>query len=207
MSRVLPLVTVHNVCLFPNEEFGLEGVSFKIFTGKRYHLLSSDEDRQNGVLGLLEQRYSAHSGITRFKDHLTIQSDRLLMGDRLIDRRVEQYLGLTSDLFYLNGKRCSKLFYINQLKAKSILHLPVYKLRGKDKILFVLLAALFQKSGLVLFSRFEKLNSDPDYSEFIKTLFQREEITIVLAEIGLDKRAPENIQALTNEFEQIRIAN
>lgn len=153
MSSQIPLISFHRVCLMENQRFGIIDVSFKLFNKQKYILNVENDDMVNCIMGLIEKRYRPERGVIKREDNLFIQSDRLLLEDRVISKLTHDWLGVKSDFFYLAGKRKSKRFYIDQLQAKDILHHPVYKLKKDDKIKFALLSMLFQKSGLILINK------------------------------------------------------
>jgi hypothetical protein len=173
MSSAIPTVSFHNVSLFAKEEFGISGVSFKLFGRKKYRIVVDSADQKNCILGLLENRYRPDSGLIRREDNLFFQSDRLLMGDRVISETAEEYLGMKHPQFRLDGRKRSKLFFVDELKAKQILFYPVYKLKGEDKQKFALLSLLFQSSGLILVSDLFTRDLKPRLRELMLEVFQK----------------------------------
>ena len=136
-----------------NSDFGVTDISFKLYNKQKYIFNIKSKEILQCVVGLLEKRYPAERGFIKREDDLFMQSDRLLLEDRVISNVTYNWLGMGNDFFYLAGIRKSKRYYVDLLKAKDILHYPVYKLKKDDKIKFVLLSLLFQKNGLILISK------------------------------------------------------
>lgn len=152
MPLDLPLIKLTNVSLFSREEYGIRNINFKILKKKRYHLEFQTYDHMNAVLGILEGRYKPDVGVIDKDDEFFIQSDRLLLGDRVISQEASVYLNLKSSFFRFDGRRRSKENYIKNLRARQITYFPVYKLKGEEKIKFTLLSLLFQGRGIILLS-------------------------------------------------------
>lgn len=157
MSSQIPLISFHSVCLMEKQQYGISDISFKLFEKQKYIFEIENKDTLHCVMGLLEKRYQAERGMIKREDDLFIQSDRMLLEDRVISSMTHKWLGINSDFFYLSGKRKSKRYYIDLLRAKNILYYPVYKLKKEDKIKFVLLALLFQGDGIILINKLLKL--------------------------------------------------
>ncbi|MCP4749327.1 MAG: hypothetical protein GY866_00395 [Proteobacteria bacterium] len=147
------LLKFREVSLFKNEEFGVKQLSLDIQKRQKYHFVFETQDRLNAVLGLVEGRYKADSGIVVRADELFMQSDRLLMGDKVYSQNTGKWLALYDEFFYFDGKRRSKRTFIDLLQARSIRHFPIHRLRGDDKLKFVLLSLTFQESGVILINR------------------------------------------------------
>jgi hypothetical protein len=169
MSSQIPLVSFHRVCLLENQHFGVVDVSFKLFNKRKYIINVENDDTANCIMGLIEKRYQPERGLIKREDNLFIQSDRLLLEDRVISKKSYEWLGMKNDFFYLSGERKSKRFYVDQLKAKNILYHPVYKLKKDDKIKFVLLSLLFQKRGLIIINKLLKTQ----LTENMKVIFDK----------------------------------
>jgi len=138
-------------------------------------------------MGLMEKRYQADRGIIKREDNLFIQSDRLLLEDRVISKMTDSWLGINSDFFYLAGVRKSKRFYVDLLKAKNILHYPVYKLKKDDKVKFVLLSLLFQKSGLILINKLLNIELDNNMKRVLnKILIDSHNLICILHDASKD---------------------
>lgn len=147
------LLSFRNVSLFEKEEFGISRLNLEIQLRKKYHIILETEDKLNTLLGLFEGRYRKDGGMIYRKERLFVQSDRLLLGDKVYSRQVDNWLALDDEFFYFGNKRCSKSHFIDLLQAKHIKHFPVYKLKGEDKIKFALLALTFQETGLICISK------------------------------------------------------
>jgi len=187
MSSQIPLVAFHRVCFMESDDFGVSDVSFKLFNKKKYLFSIGNKDTIQCVMGLMEKRYQAERGIIKREDNLFIQSDRLLLEDRVISKMTDTWLGINSDFFYLAGVRKSKRFYVDLLKAKNILHYPVYKLKKDDKIKFVLLSLLFQKSGLILINKLLNMELDKNMKHVLhKILFESHNLICIFHDINND---------------------
>jgi hypothetical protein len=163
------LIDFIDVSLYPDKPFGLDKINFVVKRGKKQLVHVSNSEKLNTLLGILENRYQPQSGLIRKFGKCFVQSDRLIMGDRVYPQIVGKWLGLSADSFYFEGRRRSKFGFIGQLKAKSILHLPLYKLTEEQKIKATLLAFIFQGSGLILISRLLEIELPP----LLDGIFQR----------------------------------
>lgn len=156
-----PLIKLLNVSLYKDQEFGIRDVSFELQKYRKYHIIMPDRDRLNTLLGLLEGRFKPQAGIVHHYGRIFSQSDRLLAGDRVYKRNAGSFLKLGDERFTFEDRKRSKQTFLHDLKARHIRHFPIYKLRGEDKLKFVLLALTFQESGIMFIS--ELLNRDlPD---------------------------------------------
>ena len=180
MSPAMPIVSFHNVGLFAKEEFGVANLSFRLFGRERYRFVADSPDRMKCVLQLLESKVRPDTGFIRKEEKLFCQSDRLLMGDRVIDKRTEEYLGLRSPQFQFDGRKRSKHYFIDLLEAKHILFYPVYKLKGENRIKFTLLALLFQGAGLLLISDIIHRNLSARHSGLLIELIRKSHNTLCL---------------------------
>lgn len=162
-------VSFRYVSLFPKEEFGIREVSFTLRKGNQYHLILENEDKLNTLLGILEKRYRPHSGVIRREENDFVQSDRLLLGDKVYSQTVEKRLGLGGDFFHFEGRKRSKHYFVDLLKAKSITWSPIHRLRGEEKIKFTLLSLFFQRSGLILIRKLHHM----EFADYLEEAYER----------------------------------
>jgi len=141
-----------DVALFKSEPFGISGITFDIGIRKKVHLVMPTQDQLNTLLGILEERYHEASGIIYRQRNLFKQSDRLLLGDKVYEQTVEQWLHLADESFHFGGRKRTNHAFLDALNARHLKHMPIYRLRGDDRVKFTLLALSFQESGLILIS-------------------------------------------------------
>ncbi|PCI22624.1 MAG: hypothetical protein COB67_13310 [SAR324 cluster bacterium] len=192
------LLSFYHVSLYAQEPFGLNEVSFTLEKGKKYHLILEDEDTKNTLLGILENRYRIQSGVIRKHGDIFVQSDRLLLGDKVYTQQVDRWLGLKGEFFHFDGRKRSKYGFVEQLKARSITYFPIYKLKGEDKIKFTLLSLLFQKSGLILISKLHRQKFSNLLQDPFERLIQQTHNTLCV----ISTREEENQQPLNYSFLQ-----
>ncbi len=205
MSSVIPTVSFHNVSLFAKEKFGISGVSFRLFSRKKYRLIADSADQKNCILGLLEKRYRPDSGLIRREDDLFCQSDRLLMGDRVISKTAGEYLGMKHPQFRFDGRKRSKHFFVDEFKAKRIMFYPVYKLKGDDKQKFTLLSLLFQSTGLILISDLLTLDLKPQLRELMLEIFEKTGNTLCVVTCNEDIIRHEQVEQSLGIMEDIAL--
>ena len=164
------LLKFRNVSLFKNESFGLNKISLEIERGRKYRLIAENEEQLNTLAGLLEGRFKKQSGLIERADKLFIQSDRLLLGDKVYSQTVKEFLFLRNDFFQFGGRRRSKFGFVQTIKAKHLVDYPIYKLRDSDKIKFALLAMAFQERGIILISQLNRLNLAPPLHQFLQRI-------------------------------------
>ncbi len=195
------LLSFQNVSLFKNEEYGSLRLNFDIRQNKKYHFTVETEEKLNTILGLVEGRFQNDSGIINRKEKLFVQSDRLLLGDKVYSKQVDKWLALRSEFFVFNGRRKSKQAILESLKAKHIKSLPVYKLIGEDKIKFALLSLAFQGSGLLVISKLLNIELSDITRPFLARLIRETSCTPCLFS-SLEKPAL-NIETADFGFEKI----
>ena len=167
---MIPLIAFRNVSSFPQEDFGLNRINFSITARGRTHLITKTDDKLHTLLKLLEGGISSDQGFIEKEATVMIQSDRQLLGDKVLAHNAGYYLALENDaFFYFEGKNRSKENFVNKLKARHIRHYRIYKLRGEEKRNFTMLAMLFQESGTILINSFI-INS---LSEILQEIFFR----------------------------------
>ena len=148
------LIQFANVGFFPDQEFGLKRVSLELEWGKRYQITLANPDQMSGFLGILEGRYQPHRGKIYRARNYACHSDRLLLGDRVYQKKVGPFLALESKPFLqFGGRRRAKRTLMEELSAYSLRHLQVYKLKGDERLKFALLSLGFEESGLILVSQ------------------------------------------------------
>ncbi|MFH2133075.1 MAG: hypothetical protein ABIK68_22070 [bacterium] len=152
------LIRFRGVSLFKNEEFGIKDVDFTIQKRRKYHIVLSTQEKLKTLLGMLEERFQADSGIIHRSERTFFQSDRLLLGDRIYQKNAGNWLKLQDEFFFFDDKRRSKRIFVDELRARHIRHFPIYRLKGENRIKFTLLALTFQETGLILISTL--LNSE-----------------------------------------------
>ena len=69
---------------------------------------------------------------------------------------------------------------MEELKARSIKHFPIYRLKGEDKIKFTLLSLTFQESGLIIISRLPQLDLSPTLSDHLIRLIEDSHCAVCL---------------------------
>lgn len=181
MPLDLPFIKLTNVSLFAREEFGIRDVNFKLLKKKRYHLEFESYDKMNAVLGILEGRYQPDVGVIYKDDDFFLQSDRLLLGDRVISQEASTWLNLKSSFFTFEGRSRSKQTFIEKLKARQVTYYPVYKLKGEEKIKFTLLSLLFQGRGIILLSQLFLQPLNDVQVEHLKILMEKSHNTVCFA--------------------------
>lgn len=148
------LLSFRNVSYLPDKEFGITRISFDLYSGKKYHLIAENTETLSTLLGLLEKRLKADSGFIEHTSKLVIQSDRMLLGDKVYSRKVASWLALKEPFTYFEGHRMAKETFMEELHAKSLRHFPIHSLNKKEKIKFALLSMIFQESGIILINQF-----------------------------------------------------
>ena len=174
------LLTFRNVSLFGDTEYGISRVNIDIWLRKKYHFVLGNDDQLNTLLGLFENRYQPDGGSIYKKEKLFVQSDRLILGDKIYEQLVEKWLALSDEFFYFGGKRRSKSYFIDLLNAKHIRYFPIYKLKGEDRLKFALLSLTFQESGLILISKLLVRGLDDHYREYLVRLINETHCTLCL---------------------------
>jgi len=193
-----------NVSLFPKEEFGFKEATFKLEKRGRYFIQLKHSDQMNTLLGILEGRYREYSGTIHQADRLTIQSDRLLLGEKVYSQTVEYWLALKDDHFFFDGRRRSKYNYIQNFHCRGMRHLPIYKLRDEQKIKFALLALTFQESGLIILSQLLSMKLNELFKEHLKKLIQHSRCTLCVVQSLDNEQQSFDFQQLAS-FEAINI--
>ena len=181
------LISFRNVSLYEKEDFGISRINFELKKGKKYSFYTNTQEQANTVLGLLENRYRYDSGIVIRHEKLFIQSDRLLLGDKAYSKQVNQWLALKSEFFMSGGKPRSKQGFIETLNARHILHFPIFKLKGEDKIKFTLLSLAFQERGMLIISKLPVLPLTDIQRTFLKRLISESHTTVCLFASGEKK--------------------
>ncbi len=174
------LLTFQNVSLFADREFGISRLNIDIQQRKKYHIIFETQDRLNVVLGLIEGRYRKNSGIIFRKGKVFVQSDRLLLGDKVYSQQAGKWLALADQFFYFGGKRRTKQHFMDLLRAKHIRLLPIYKLRGDDKIKFTLLSLMFQENGIMAISRLPATPLSNSLQEHLYRIIKETHCTLCL---------------------------
>lgn len=176
------MIRLINLSFFPEEEFGLNRINLTLEDYGRYLIHLDHQDQTKGLLGILEGRYHPHGGIVDFGDKRPfVQSDRQLLGEKVYSQEAGSYWLLKDPVFYLGGKRSNKFFYLDELRAKSLRHFPIYKLRGEERLKFCLLSLLFQEKGLILLSEiFLKELTEP-MRRILDKIIQESRVILVMA--------------------------
>jgi len=175
-----PLIKFRDVSLYKEKEFGISGVSFDIEKRKKFHFTLATQEKLNTLQGIIEGRFKPDGGIVHRSDPIFIQSDRLLLGDRIYTKNVAQWLNLQDAFFYFDGKRRSKQVFLNELKARHIRHFPIYRLKGEDRIKFALLALTFQETGLLLISTLLNTELPPTLAQHLERVVNGTYCTLCL---------------------------
>ena len=191
------LLNFRNVSLFGNTEYGISRVNIEIWLRKKYHVILENDDKLNTLLGLFENRYKPDGGVIYKKEGLYVQSDRLILGDKVYEQIVEKWLALSDEFFYFGDKRRSKSYFMDLLKAKYIRYFPIYKLRGEDRLKFVLLSLIFQESGIILISKLLVRELTDQYREYVERLINETHCTLCLFS-SLEHPADQFSQILEN---------
>ncbi len=173
------LLTFSDVSLYPDDPFGISKIDLSIKKGKKQLIYLPDREKLKTLLGLLEGRYRPQSGVIRKFNDFFIQSDRQLMGDKVYTKTAERWLALGADSFFFDGRQRSKFGFIEQLKAKHILHLPIHKLRGEEKTKITLLSLLFQGSGLILVSKLFETPMEPSSKSLFSKILTKSGLSLV----------------------------
>ncbi len=147
-----PLIKFLNVSLYKDQEFGICDVNFELQKYRNYHFILPNRDKLETLLGLLEGRFQPQAGIVHSYGRIFSQSDRLLLGDKVYSQNTGNFLKLKDEHFYFEDRKRSKQTFLHDLKARHIRHFPIYKLKGEDRLKFVLLALTFQENGIIFIS-------------------------------------------------------
>ncbi len=197
------LIKFRDVSLFKDKEFGIINVTFDIQNRKKIHFTLATQEKLKTLQGLIEGQFQPDSGIARRSELLFIQSDRLLLGDKIYTNNAGNWLKLQDEFFYFDGKRRSKQVFLNDLKAKHIRHFPIYRLKGEDRIKFALLALTFQETGLLLISSLLSSPLSPTLARHLEKIVNGTHCTLCLFS-ALDPPQAENYSFLKNpNLEQI----
>lgn len=180
------LLSFRNVSLFKDEPFGLSNITFDIERHRKYHLITKGEEQLNTLAGLMEGRYRKQSGYIERDSKLFIQSDRLLMGDKIYQETAGKWLAVRSEFFRFGNKTRSKFGFIQQLNARYLLDYPIYKLQGNDRIKFALLALAFQETGIILISKLPTLDLNDLFNDFLHRIIKDTNTTVCLLSYGND---------------------
>ena len=203
MPLDLPFIKLTNVSLFSREEYGIRDVNFKILKKKRYHMILKNYDHMNAILGILEGRYQPDIGVIYKDDDFFLQSDRLLLGDKVITQEASRWLNLKSAFFFFNGRSRSKQTFIENLKARQVTYFPVYKLKREEKIKFTLLSLLFQGRGIILISELFLKSLSNIQQEHLEILIEKSHNTICFVTHREMPSIPEWIQPYLDSAEKI----
>ncbi|MBT4265279.1 MAG: hypothetical protein HN580_02355 [Deltaproteobacteria bacterium] len=197
------LIKFRDVSLFKDKDFGIIDVSFDIQKRKKIHFTLATQEKLKTLQGLIEGRFQPGSGIARRSDRIFIQSDRLLLGDKIYTKNAGNWLKLQDEFFYFDGKRRSKRTFLNELNARHIRHFPIYRLKGEDRIKFTLLALTFQETGLLLISNLLSSPLSSTLAQHLERLVNGTHCTLCLFS-ALDPPPNKNYSFLKNpNLEQI----
>ena len=180
------LLMFRNVSLFESQSFGISRVNLDILQGKKYHFIADNDEKLNTLLGLLENRFNPDSGVLYRKDRLFVQSDRLILGDKIYEQHAAKWLALNDEFFFFGSKRRSKTYFIDALQAKHIRYLPIFKLKGEDRLKFVLLSLTFQETGLLLISKLLITPMADIYMDYLERLVHDTHCTLCLFSTALN---------------------
>jgi hypothetical protein len=194
------LLKIRKVSLYKDQPFGINQLSLDIERGRKYHITVDNEEQLHTLAGLIEGRFKKQSGFIEKADRLFIQSDRLLLGDKVYSQTVKEFLFLSNDFFHFGGRRRSKFGFIQTLKAKHLVDYPIYKLREADKIKFTLLALAFQERGITLISKLPAMQVENTQHQFLQRIIDETHTTCCLltspneASHTLSLKVPEAIE-------------
>ncbi len=184
------LIKFRDVSLFKGEDFGIVDVNFEIQKRKKTHFRLATQEKLKTLQGLIEGRFQPASGIARRDERIFIQSDRLLLGDKVLTKNAGNWLKQQDEFFYFDGKRRTKRTFLDDLKARNIRHFPIYRLKGEDRIKFALLALTFQESGLLLISTLLTTPLSPTLSRHLERIVNGTHCTLCL--FSTKEHPPEN---------------
>ncbi len=174
------LIKFLNVSLYKDQDFGVCDVSFELQKYRKYHFVLPDREKLKTLLGLLEGRYRPQAGIVHQYERLFIQSDRLLLGDKVYSQTAGRYLKLQDEHFNFEDRKRSKQTFLHDRNARHIRHFPIYKLRGEDQLKFALLALGFQESGLMLISEIPTRELSGQLSGYLQRIIMGTRSTLCL---------------------------
>lgn len=174
------LLKFRDVSLYKDKDFGITDVSFDIQKRKKTHFRLATQEKLKTLQGIIEGRFKPDGGIVHRFDRLFIQSDRLLLGDKIYSKNAGNWLKLQDEFFLFDGRRRSKLVFLNELKAKHIKHFPIYRLKGEDRIKFTLLALTFQETGLLLISQLLNTELSPTLAQHLERIVTGSHCTLCL---------------------------
>lgn len=183
-----------NVSLFPKEKYGVKEINFTLEPRGKYLFQLNNSEQMNTFLGILEGRYREFSGSIHRQDPLTVQSDRLLMGEKVYSQSVGYWLALKEDHFFFEGRRRSKFSYIQTFHCRGMKHLPIYKLRDEQKIKFALLASTFQESGVIILSQLLTMKLTDLFQEHLARLIQHTRCTLCIVQLKDEEPQNFNVQ-------------
>lgn len=185
------LVQLSNVSFYPEEPFGLKRINLELHWGKRYLLQMDDPEQLSAVLGILEGRYKADGGVVYKTREYVCQSDRLLLEDRVYRKKMGPYLAVDGQPFMnFGGRRRSKQILMEGMKAWSLRHFQIYRLRGEEKTKFALLALGFQETGLLIVSKLQTRDFSEPMEAFFRDVIDSSPCTILVALAGDDLKKP-----------------
>jgi hypothetical protein len=174
------LIKFLNVSFCKDREFGIDGVDLDIQKRKKYLITLPTAEKLATLLGLMEGRYHPNSGVVHRYERTFIQSDRLLLGGKVYDKNVADFLKLKDDHFFFDDKRRTKQNFLLDLKARHIRHFPIYKLKGEDRLKFALLAMTFQESGMILISELLHTKLEPNLQDHLNRIITGTRCTLCL---------------------------
>jgi len=186
-----------NVSFFADKEYGVSRVNLDILLRKKHHVILENRDKLNSLLGLFEKRYKPDTGTIYQKGRLFVQSDRLILGDKVYKQIAGKWLALHEEFFYFANKRRSKSYFVDLLRAKHIRHFPIYKLKGEDRLKFALLSLTFQESGLMLISKLLVTELSEAHKDYLEKIISDTHCTLCLFTSN-DKPADQFARCLQN---------
>ncbi len=193
------------VCVFSKESFGLSKLNFTLERGKKYKFICHDKEKYQTLLGMLEGRYKPERGILNRTG--IIQSDRLLLGQKIYTRTVSRYLALKrSPAFFFHGQKKHKILYMQNLRASYLQTFPIYRLKGIDRLKFVLLALCFQETGYIILSSLLYQELDSLFIDFLEEIFLHTQTTVIVCEDPSESIKIPFLQEYNNWHEVITIS-
>ncbi len=198
-----PLIKFLNVSLYKDQKFGINGIGFDVQKRRKYLFTLPSPEKLQTLLGLIEGRFRPDSGVVHRYEKVFIQSDRLLLGEKVYDKNAGNFLKLTEQHFFFDDKRRVKQNFLLDLKARHIRHFPIYKLRGEDRLKFALLALTFQETGLILVSELLQTDLESDLKNHLFRLIRGTRCALCLFKV--EGQEDEQLDELLEEISVERI--
>lgn len=146
------LLQFHNVSAYTKEFWGINRLNLALKRRSRLLIRVNGSEQKELLQRLFEGKHPPEQGIIEKDPKLFLQSDRWWYGGRILDKKSGKWLGLCDPFFMFGSRKRTKEAFMDKLEARHIRHLPVYKLKDKDRFKFACLSMMFQESGIIILS-------------------------------------------------------